>query len=75
MANLFPQIESLKIGVVLKEILNIIRYLLTEMFHLSFLCIKQIPKLCLREMNLFVQSGKLRENYSIKLIDHDLYLW
>ncbi|CAF4762181.1 unnamed protein product, partial [Rotaria socialis] len=65
MANLFPQVESLKIGVVRKEVLNIIRYLLTEKFHLSFLCIKQISKTFVRQFDNKCRKGNMARFNSI----------
>ncbi|CAF1564576.1 unnamed protein product, partial [Rotaria sordida] len=77
--NLFPQVEYLKTGMNRKEIHQIIRFLFAKTNHrtrrLLFLCISQIPKVCLRELNLLIKSENLLNVYFIKYINGDLYLW
>jgi len=77
--NLFPKLEYLKIGVCRKEIEQIVRYLFTnnnnKTCHLFFLCISQIPKICLREINMLIKYEKLLDDYFIKFVNRDLYLW
>jgi hypothetical protein len=77
--NLFPQLEYLKTGIKRKEILQIIRYLLSKTNnrtrHLFFLCISQIPKICLRELTMLIKFENLLVDYFIKFINQDLYLW
>jgi len=77
--DLFPRVEYLKTGMNRRDIGEIIRYLLSknnhETRHLLFLCISRIPKICLREINMLIKQEKLLDDYSIKFINHDLYLW
>ncbi|CAF4984237.1 unnamed protein product [Rotaria sp. Silwood1] len=76
---LFPQVEYLKIRINKKEINQIIRYLFSKTTNkirrLFFLCISQISKVCLRELNFLIKSENLLNDYSIKYINRDLYLW
>ncbi|CAF1365829.1 unnamed protein product [Rotaria sordida] len=76
---LFPQVEYLKIRINEKEISQIIRFLFSKttdkIRRLFFLCISQIPKVCLRELNFLIKSENLLSDYSIKYINRDLYLW
>ncbi|CAF3099742.1 unnamed protein product [Rotaria socialis] len=77
--DLFRQVEYLKIGMNRKEVNQIIRFLSSKINNktcrLCFLCILQIPKVCLRELNALIRSEHLFKNYSIKYINRDLYLW
>jgi len=77
--SLFPQVEYLEMGVFRKEIVQVIQYLLSQMDHktrhLVFLCILNIPKICLRELNILIKREKLLDDYFIKYVNHDLYLW
>jgi hypothetical protein len=74
--NLFPRLERLKTGVIKREIVHIIRFLLSkETCHLFFLCLLKIPKTYLRKLNMLIQSENLLDDYYIKLINRDLYLW
>jgi hypothetical protein len=77
--DLFPQLEYLKIGINKKEIQQIIRLLFSKTNnqpqHLVFLCISQIPKRCLRELNILIKSEHLLDDYFIKFINRNLYLW
>ncbi|CAF4552830.1 unnamed protein product, partial [Rotaria sp. Silwood2] len=77
--NLFPQLEYLKTCMNRKEIGQIIKYLLSKTNnktqHLFFLCISQIPKICLKELNVLIKLENLLNDYSIKFINSDLYLW
>jgi hypothetical protein len=50
------------------------RYLLSKMSYLFFLCITNIPKTYLKKLNVLIQSENLLDDYSIKFVDHDLYL-
>ncbi|UJR16611.1 hypothetical protein I4U23_003511 [Adineta vaga] len=72
---IFPQLQSMKIGMNRKEIHPIIRYLFTKPNHLFSLCITQIPKVCLQEIKKLIRVDNLITHYLIKLFDHDLYLW
>jgi len=77
--DLFPQLEYLKIRIDKKEIQQIIRLLFSKTNnqpqHLVFLCISQIPKRCLRELNMLIKSEHLLDDYFIKFINRNLYLW
>ncbi|CAF5016043.1 unnamed protein product, partial [Rotaria sp. Silwood1] len=76
--NLFPQLDYLKTRMNRKEIRQITKYLLSKTNdktqHLFFLCISQIPKVCLKELNILIKSENLLDNYLIKFINRDLYL-
>jgi hypothetical protein len=77
--KLCPQLEYLQIGMVTRQISEILQYLFPKFNHrihqLRSLCFTQTPKRCLKELNTFIQSNHLLENYSIKLINRQLYLW
>jgi hypothetical protein len=77
--SLFPKLEYLKIGMKKEEINEIVRFLLSktnhQTRHLFFLCISEIPKRCLKELNMLIQSHNLLENYSMKFVNRDLFLW
>ncbi|CAF0998854.1 unnamed protein product [Rotaria sordida] len=73
--KLFPQLESLQIAVFRKQIIQIIRCLLSKMDHLFFLHITDIIKTYLQKLNFLIKSENLLNDYLIKFIDHDLYLW
>ncbi|CAF1333514.1 unnamed protein product [Rotaria sordida] len=77
--NLFPKLEYLKTGMYSQRIVQIMRYLLSKSnqktSHLCFLCITNIYKICLKELNLLIKSENLLENYLMKFINDDLYLW
>jgi len=72
--HLFPRLEYLKTGMNKIEINEIVRYLLSKTDHLVFLCITEIPKRCLKEFKLLIQSENLFKDYFIKFINRDLYL-
>ncbi len=77
--HLFPQLEYLKTRMNGKEIGQIIRFLLSKTDHktrrLFFLCFSEVPKICLQELHMVFKSKNLLDNYFIKFIKHDLYLW
>ncbi|CAF1573541.1 unnamed protein product [Rotaria sp. Silwood1] len=77
--NLFPRLEYLKIGLNRKEIQSIVRFLLSKpnnkTQNLFFLCILQIPKICLKELSILIKSENLLNDYCSKFINRDLYLW
>ena len=75
--NLFPKLEYLKIGMKKnKEIKQIVRLLLlNKTHHLFMLCLSEISKRYLEELNILIQSENLLNNYLIKFFNHDLYLW
>ncbi|CAF4737224.1 unnamed protein product, partial [Rotaria sp. Silwood2] len=78
-SNLFSKLEYLKTGINYKEIRQIKRYLLSKINnktrHLFFLCISGVPKICLKELNLLIKSENLLNDYSMRFINSDLYLW
>jgi hypothetical protein len=77
--DLFPQIEYLTTGMNRKEIGQIIRYLFSKTKkterRLLFLRISGIPKICLKELNVLIKAENLLDDYFIKFIKRDLYLW
>lgn len=77
--KLCPKLEYLQIGMVTRQINEILLDLFTKInqriYRLHCLCFSQTPKRCLKELNTFIQSNHLLENYSIKLINRQLYLW
>jgi hypothetical protein len=77
--NLFPRLKYLKTGMKKEEIHQIVRFLLTKTNpatrHLFFLCIAEIPKRCLKELNLLIKSKNLLDDYYMKFVNRDLYLW
>ncbi|CAF0884673.1 unnamed protein product [Rotaria sordida] len=77
--NLFSQLEYLKTGINYKEIRQIKRYLLSKINnktrHLFFLCVSGVPKICLKELNVLIKSENLLNDYCIRFINRDLYLW
>jgi hypothetical protein len=62
-----------------EEIHEIVRFLLskttTQTQHLFFLCISEIPKRCLKELNMLIKLENLLDDYFIKFVNRDLYLW
>ncbi len=77
--NLFPKLEYLKTGIKKEEINEIVRFILTnnntQTGDLFFLCISEIPKRCLKELNMLIKSENLIDNYLIKFVNRDLHLW
>jgi hypothetical protein len=77
--TLFPKLEYLKTGMNRKEIGEITRYLLSknniETRHLYFLCISEIAKICLKELNMLIKTENLLDVYFIKFVNRDLYIW
>ncbi|CAF4187706.1 unnamed protein product [Rotaria sordida] len=77
--NLFPQLEYLKTEMMRKDIELIIRFLFSKNNHqthyLYYLCILEIPKIYLKKLNMLIKSENLLDDYSIKFINRDLYLW
>lgn len=77
--KLFTKIISLEIGIDRKELEQIIRHILikqnTTVYDLHFLCLLRMPKICLKELNRLFQKENLLDNYLMKFIQRDLYLW
>jgi len=79
LANLFPQLQYLQTGMNKKQIKEIISFLLsktnTKTSQLSFLCIKEIPTICLRELDMLIKFENLHKDYFIEFVNSDIYLW
>jgi hypothetical protein len=77
--KLFPKLGYLKIGMKKKETNEIVRFILSNNnIHagpLSFLCMSQVPKRCFKELNMLIKLENLVDDYSIKFVERDLYLW
>ncbi|CAF2233828.1 unnamed protein product [Rotaria magnacalcarata] len=76
---LLPRLKCLKAQMERKEIGQIIRFLLSKTHNrtrnLFYLCILEVPKVCLTETKVLIESENLLNDYSIKYIDRDLHLW
>ncbi len=76
---LCPQLESLQTGMDRKTLNLIVQFILTKSNNhtrqLFFLCISNVPKLCLREVKRVIKLEKLLENYLIQFNSRHLYLW
>ncbi|CAF4868361.1 unnamed protein product [Rotaria magnacalcarata] len=76
---LLPRLKCLKAQMERKEIGQIIRFLLSKTHNrtrnLFYLCILEVPKVCLTETKVLIESENLLHDYSIKYIDRDLHLW
>jgi hypothetical protein len=78
LVDLFPRLEYLKIGMDKQTIEEILRFLFTnrnKLSHLFFLCIDRVPKRCLQEFDMLIKKENLLNDYLIKLIKRELYLW
>jgi hypothetical protein len=77
--HLFPQLEYLQIGMSRNEIEQFIRYLPSKTNHktrpLSFLCISHLRKKFIPELNRLIRSENLHDDYLIKVVNSDLFLW
>jgi hypothetical protein len=77
--DLFPRMEYFQTGMVRKEIEQIVQYVLTKIDnqtpHLYFICMSKVPKRCLREIDRLIKREKLLDDYFIKFVNYDLYLW
>ncbi|CAF3675670.1 unnamed protein product [Rotaria sp. Silwood1] len=77
--KLFPQLEYLKTRMKRKEIGLITKYLVLKTNkraqHLFSLCISEVPKICLKELKILIQSENLLNDYFIRFINRDLHLW
>ncbi|CAF4041480.1 unnamed protein product, partial [Rotaria sp. Silwood1] len=75
----FSKLKYLKIGINNTKISSIIQYLLSKTHnqaqHLFYLCISNIPKICLIETKNLIKLENLLDNYSIEFINEDLHLW
>jgi hypothetical protein len=76
---LFPKIEYFKTGVKKEEINHIVRFLviknMRQSSRLFFLCMSEIPKRCLKELNMLIKSENLLDDYYLKFVNRDLYVW
>ncbi|CAF1267412.1 unnamed protein product [Rotaria sordida] len=77
--NIFPQLEYFKIGMSQNEIEQFIPFLASKTYFkthsLFFLCISQLRKRFIPELNRLIKSKNLHDNYLIKIVYCDLYLW
>ncbi|CAF4946187.1 unnamed protein product, partial [Rotaria sp. Silwood1] len=77
--NLFPRLESLKIGMNKKEIEQIIKFLLsksnTKTQHLFLLCISNVSRIYPKRLKVFIKSENLLQDYRVEYLNEDLYLW
>ena len=77
--KLFPKLEYMKIEMKKKETNEIVRFILTnnktQKGHLFFLCMSQAPKRCLKQLNMLINLENLLDNFYMKFVNHDLYLW
>ena len=77
--NLFPNLEYLKIGMKREEVHQLVQFLLSKnnlkTRHLFYLCISEIAKRFLKELNVLIKSKHLLEDYYIKFVNRDLHLW
>ncbi|CAF1281594.1 unnamed protein product [Rotaria sordida] len=79
LVDLFPRLEYIKIGMDNQRMKEILRFLFTnisnKLSHLFFLCIDRVPKRYLQEFDMLLKSENLLNDYFIKLINRQLYLW
>ncbi|CAF3637957.1 unnamed protein product [Rotaria socialis] len=79
LANLFSKVEYLKIEIIEEQITDIIRFLLIKHNHilqnLFLLCISQSSIKYLEHFNNLIRSECLINDYFIKYVNDDLYLW
>ncbi|CAF1263644.1 unnamed protein product [Rotaria sp. Silwood1] len=77
--NLFPRLESLKIGMNKKEIEQIIKFLLSKSNiktqHLFLLCISNVARIYPKRLKVFIKSESLLQDYRVEYLNEDLYLW
>lgn len=77
--KLFPKLQYFQSGINRKEIVPIVRYLLrkheNKLANLFLMCITKIPQICLREVKVLIITEKLLDDYFIKFIGGDMYLW
>jgi len=74
--NLCPQLEHFTTGIVRKDLEALLRFLLSNnISQLFFLCIRTVPKLCIRQVKKLIKSEKFFNDYLIKYSNSNLYLW
>jgi hypothetical protein len=77
--HLFPKLEYLKIGLKKKERNQIVRFLLSKTnpttCDLFFLCMSEIPKRYLKDLNMLIKLENLLDDYYMKFVNRDLHLW
>ncbi|CAF4272212.1 unnamed protein product, partial [Adineta steineri] len=78
--NLCPQLQRLMINTFTNCTESILRFLLLKnnTGHLSSLCLKNVSEDEIENLNAFIVSGKLVDNYSWKIVNvvlNDMYLW
>ena len=78
MLYLLPQIEHSKIRIHKEEIEYILELLLNEnknLMDLCFLSLNDFSVSNLKELNMVIRKYKLIDDYLIKYVNNDLYLW
>ena len=77
--KLFPRMEYLDVSISRKEINQIITHLFRKNFRslhrLVSLCLTEVPKVCLQEVDQLLKWENLLENYCLKHLNGDLYIW
>jgi hypothetical protein len=58
-----------------EDIYKIVRFLLSKTNDLFSLCITEIPQRCLKEFNMIIKAENLLDDYYIKFVNRDLYIW
>ena len=76
---LFPRLEYLIIDLYKQDLKSIARHLLSKSSnntpHLCLLCISHEREDLMEELRLFIESETLLHNYSLKVVQQNLYLW
>ncbi|CAF3334409.1 unnamed protein product [Rotaria socialis] len=75
LVDLFPQLECLKTGINRKEFVIIARHFVSKMPHLFYLCITDLSKTYSQKLNILIKAENLLDDYFIKFVDRDFYLW
>ena len=77
--KLFPRMESFHVPIRRREITEIILHIFQTNFRslhrLLSLCLADVPKACLQEVDRLIKSRNLLQNYSLKYLNRDLYIW
>jgi len=77
-ADLLHQLKYLNIGMTTKEISPIVQYLLSnrkKLPYLFLLCIFEISVIFLKKINAMIERQQLLNDYFIKFVNRDMYLW
>ena len=73
--NLFPRLEEFITRMNRKEFSSIIKFLLTKMKYLCFICVLNTSKVSVREIKKLIKDTNIIDAYVIVHIDRKLYLW